>query len=186
MEDNNIIELFFQRSENAIAETSKKYGRYCRKIAYSILQNSRDTEECVNDTYLKAWNSIPPQKPNNLAVFLSRITRNLALDKYRSANRIKRGKGQTEQVLDELSGCLPLENKTEAVIEDIVITETVNNFLSSLSAENRTVFVRRYWYMDSIQKIAHDHGYSISKVKMSLMRSRNELKILLEKEGIIV
>lgn len=186
MDDQNIIELFFQRSENAITETAKKYDKYCRKIAYNILQNKRDTEECLNDTYLKTWNAIPPQKPLNLRVFLGKITRNLALDKYKNTNRLKRGNGQVNQVLDEITEILPSEIRTEKVIDDIVITETINRFLASISLENRTIFMRRYWYMDTIQEIANEYGYSISKVKMSLMRSRNELKLLLEKEGIII
>lgn len=184
MKDNDIIELFWKRSENAITETSIKYGKYCFKIAQNILDNEKDSEECVNDAYLKVWNHIPPQRPNNFAAYLGRTTRNTALDKYKNTNRKKRGQGQTEEVLEELTGCIPSNNNTEYIADNIVLAEVLNKFLSTLPTNTRKVFMQRYWYMSSVKEISKELGYSESKVKMLLLRTRNELKLLLEKEGI--
>lgn len=184
MDDRQILELYQERSEAAISETAKKYGAYCHSIAYYILYNEEDTEECVNDTYLKAWEVIPPQYPNKLSAFLGKITRNLALDKYRYYSREKRNNGQTALVLEELSDCVPATTSTEQVMEDKFLVETLNCFLAELSAEKRKMFLRRYWYLSSIQEIAVDFAVSESKVKMTLLRLRSKLKQILEKEGI--
>lgn len=184
MDDKQILDLYWARSEKAIAETISKYGRYCRSIAYNILRNNEDCEECVNDTYLKAWESIPPQRPNSLSAFLGRITRNLSLNKYKHNKTHKRGLGQIPLVLEELQECIPSVNNTEHLADELVLTEVLNRFLADLPPEARMIFMRRYWYMSSIKEIAADFSASESKVKMSLSRSRNKLRDLLGKEGI--
>ena len=184
MDDWQIIELYYERSETAILESANKYGSYCYYIAYHILYNEQDSEECVNDTYFRAWKVIPPQCPNKLSVFLGRITRNLALDKYRYYNREKRGNGQMALILDELQECISTSNHTEQVLEERMLVEALNHFLRGLSKEKRMMFLRRYWYMSSIKEIAEDYEISEGKVKMTLLRIRNKLKQVLEKEGI--
>jgi len=184
MEDKQIIKLYFARAESAIEETANKYGKYCHVIAYNILYNDEDSEECVNDTYLKAWNVMPPQCPNILSAFLGKITRNLALDKYRYNNRKKRGGSQIAFALEELEDCIPAKNTVEQAIEDEALVEVLNNFLEGLAEENRKFFMQRYWYMRTIREIATEYGVSESKVKMVLMRCRNQLKQILEQEGI--
>lgn len=184
MDDKRIIALYWERSETAIAETAHKYGKYCRYIAFNILCNEEDSEECVNDTYLRAWNSISPHRPSVLKTFLGKITRNLSLDKYEKLNAQKRNNGQITSIFDEMQECLPASDNTENIIEEMDLTDILNRFLSSLPAEQRKIFMRRYWYFSSIKEIAVDYGLSESKVKMSLYRLRNELKSLLEKEGV--
>ena len=184
MDDSKIIELYMERSEQAISETSKKYGRYCHYIAYSILHNDEDSEECVNDTYLRAWNSIPPKRPSKLQTFLGKITRNLSLNKWDQYNTEKRGAGQTMLALEELHDCIPATGDAEQIIDDLALAEVFNCFLASLPKERRKIFMRRYWYLSPIKEISTDYSISESKVKMSLLRSRNELRQLLEKEGI--
>lgn len=184
MEDKQIVDLFWERSESAISETQRKYGKYCYFIAHNILYNIEDSEECVNDTYMRAWNSMPQQRPSVLKTFLGKITRNLALNRYKALSANKRNSGQVPLALDELQECIPGEDNTANVVDDLALAEVFNCFLASLSKERRKVFMRRYWYLDSIKEIAADFSMSESKVKMSLMRSRNELKSLLEMEGI--
>lgn len=184
MDDTQIIDLYWTRSENAISETINKYGRYCHSIAFNILHNSEDSEECVNDTYMKAWEIIPPQRPECLAVFLGKITRNLSLNRYNMHTAGKRGYGQIPLALDELSECIASSDNVEHVADDIMLTEALNNFLASLSLESRKIFMRRYWYLSPVKEIAYDFGISESKVKMSLLRSRAKLKTLLQKEGV--
>ncbi len=186
MEDRKIIELFNERSETAISETAEKYGKYCHVIAYNILYNEEDTQECVNDTYLKAWESIPPQIPNKLSAFLGKITRNLAISKYRYNNSKKRGGGQIPFALEELAECIPAANTTEQAVSDNLFTEILNRFLEELSLEKRKIFLQRYWYLCSITEIAEEFAISESKVKMILLRTRNKLKQVLEKEGITI
>lgn len=186
MDDKKIIELYFDRSEQAISETAKKYGRYCHYIAFQILHNAEDSEECVNDTYFRAWNAIPPKRPERLRTFLGKITRNLSLNKCEKQTAQKRGSGQTEQVLEELMECIPSENNVEKVIEDKFILEILNDFLAKLSADKRKLFVRRYFYLSSIKEIARDYGLSESKVTVTLFRTRQMLKEVLEKEGVIL
>lgn len=183
MNDSQILELYRARSENAIAETANKYGKYCHYIARNILHDNEESEECVNDTYLKAWENIPPQRPKQLGTFLGKITRNLALNKYKHDTTQKRGAGQVSLALDELQECLPDGSDVEQVVDELVLTETLNQFLASLPTETRKVFMRRYWYVSSIKEIAADFNISESKVKMLLLRARNELKKTLEKEG---
>lgn len=183
MEDKEIVQLYFDRSETAIFQTAAKYGKYCHTVAFNILHNLQDSEECVNDTYLKAWEIIPPHCPERLAAFLGKITRNLALDTYRRYSAEKRGGGEMKAVFDEIGDCVAsLEASDE--FEEVELTEILNSFLSSLSPENRKIFVRRYWYVSTVKEIADDYGISESKVKMSLLRSRNQLREVLTKEGI--
>jgi len=184
MDDNKILDLYWERSETAIVETSIKYGRYCRYIAYNILQNYEDSDECVNDTYLRAWNSIPPHRPNKFSTFLGKITRNLSFNMYEKNTAQKRGAGQIPLVLDELQGCVPSCSSVENAINEIILKDALNKFLSVISQESRIIFMQRYWYMCSIKEIASEHRYSESKVKMILLRVRNDLKIFFEKEGI--
>jgi len=184
MDDRQILKLFEERSEAAISETAEKYGRYCHTIAYNILCNEEDTEECVNDTYLKAWEAIPPQVPEKLSAFLGKITRNLALDKYRFYNSAKRGGGQTALALEELQECVSAADSTEQAVSDKLLVEILNRFLKELPLEKRRIFMKRYWYLQSIQEIAGELAISESKVKMTLLRTRSKLKQVLEKEGI--
>lgn len=184
MNDLEIIALFFARQENAISATADKYGNYCHAIAYNILFNNSDAEECVNDTYLGAWNSIPPQRPNNLAAYLGKITRNLALNRYKHNTVAKRGYGQVEIALSELENCISDNTDVEQAVEDSLIVSVINRFLYAHSLKNRNIFIRRYWYLCSIQDIADSYKMSESNVKVLLFRMRNELKKQLEKEGV--
>mgnify|MGYP003298482919 CR=1 FL=1 len=183
MDDRQIINLFNERSETAISETAAKYGKYCHAIAYNILFNEEDTEECVNDTYLKAWENIPPQEPNILSAFLGKITRNLAISKYRYYNSKKRGNGQVALALEELAECIPSQSSTEQAVSDRLLVETLNCFLNELPLEKRNIFLQRYWYLRSVAEIAKEFAITESKVKMILLRTRNKLKQFLEKEG---
>lgn len=186
MDDKQIVDLYWERSETAISETAKKYGRYCHYIAFNILYNDEDSEECVNDTYLNAWNSMPSNRPSVLKTFLGKLTRNLSLNRYKQLTAEKRGKGQMPLVIDELHECLPAAGNTENVVDDMVLAEVLNRFLAALGAEQRRIFMRRYWYLSPVKEIAADYSIGESKVKMSLLRSRGELKSLLEKEGISI
>lgn len=186
MEDKQIVSLYWARSEAAISETANKYGKYCSCIAYNILHNAEDCGECVNDTYLMAWQAMPPKRPERLSAFLGKITRNLALNKYERSTAQKRGHGQVPLALDELAECIPANRDLENVVDDILLGEIFNRFLSELQAEARKLFMRRYWYLSPIKEIAADYGISESKVKMVLLRSRNALKLILEKEGIVL
>ena len=184
MDDSRIIALYWARSEEAIRETDQKYGPYCRTIAWNILQDREDSEECVNDTWLQAWNTIPPKKPSLLKAFLGKITRNLALDKYRFYRAQKRGGQETHLALEELKDCIPHPSTTEQAAEDLALTEVLDRFLAGLKPETRKLFLRRYWYASSIQDIARDYGMSESKVKTTLHRTREKLRRHLEQEGI--
>ena len=186
MDDRQIIALYNERSEAALSETENKYGRYCRTIAYNILNNEEDSEECVNDTWLKAWEAIPPRCPDSLAAFLGKITRNLALNLYKHKNREKRGGGQTMLVLEELVECVPGTDSTEDAVDEALLAEVLNGFLAELPTEKRKIFMRRYWYLSSVREIAEEYGLSESKVKMTLLRLRSKLKTVLEKEGILL
>ena len=185
MEDRKIVDLYFERSETAISETQKKYGKYCYSIAYNILSSSLDAEECENDTYLRAWEAIPPERPRLLKSFLGRITRNLAFDRYDRDHALKRG-GSTELALEELSECIPSSDDGRDVSDEIALSEAINRFLGALPKQTRIVFLRRYWYLYSISDIAKDLGLSESNVKVMLMRTRRKFKDHLEKEGISI
>lgn len=181
MEDKRIIELYWLRSEEAISQTASKYGAYCRSIAWNILYNQEDTEECVNDTWLRTWDTIPPQRPKVLQTFLGKITRNLSLDRWRSNHAQKRDNGVL-LALEELEECVPCGNSNMS--EDLTIRDALNGFLRGLKPEHRKVFLRRYWYLSPVKEIAEDYKISESKVKMILLRTREKLKAHLESEGI--
>jgi RNA polymerase sigma-70 factor (ECF subfamily) len=184
LDDRKIIDLYWRRSESAIGETANKYARYCHSISFNILHDMEDAEECVNDTYLRAWDAMPPQRPNCLAVFLGKITRNLSLDRFRHYAAGKRGFAQTTLVLDELAECVPSAAGVEQTMDDRELAQALSLFLKSLPRQKRVIFVRRYWYLMPIKTIAERLGQSESQVKSALFRTRNALKSFLEKEGI--
>ena len=184
MEDKQIVALYWERSENAIAETEKKYGRYCRYIAYNILYSDQDAEECVNDTYQKAWETMPPKQPELLSAYLGKITRSLAINRFRYDHAVKRSPGM-EVILDEVAEFISDSNGVDA-LDEIHLRDVINSFVASLTREVRIVFVRRYWYMSSIKEIAADYGMTESKIKVMLMRTRQKFKEHLEREGISV
>lgn len=186
MEDRQIVDLYWERSEAAISESAEKYGRYCHSIAYRILFDEQDSCECVNDTWLKAWESMPPHRPAVLSAFLGKITRNLAINRYHFNRTEKRGGGQLPLAMEELEDCIPSAQSVESVADDLVLKDVLSRFISSLSADNRRIFLQRYWYFCSVKEIAQEFGMTQSRVKMSLLRSRNELKAMLEKEGIVL
>lgn len=185
MEDEQIVDLYWKRSEAAIRQTERKYGRYCRAIAYNILSSDEDSRECVNDTWLKAWSSMPPQRPVRLQAFLGKITRNIALDRYRRKAAGKRSVERVGVAFEELSECLPaMPDEADRIVEGMALTQVLDRFLTSLSEDSRRMFMRRYWYFSSIKEIARDLGVTEGKVKMSLLRARMQLRDLLEKEGV--
>ncbi|MGI5899086.1 MAG: RNA polymerase sigma factor [Christensenellales bacterium] len=186
MDDSKIVDLYWERSETAINETSKKYSRYCHYISFNILHNNEDAEECVNDTYLRAWNAMPTKRPNVLSTFLGKITRNLSFDRFKQYNAEKRGFGQVEQTLSELDECVPSVSNVEQEIDEKVLEEALNGFLQSLPKQKRKMFVQRYWYLMSIKEIAEDSNTSESQIKSMLFRERKTLKSILEKEGVIL
>ena len=185
MTDDKIIQLFFQRKEVAIEETQKKYGSYCFKIANNILNNREDSEECLNDTWLKAWESIPPTRPAYLNLFLAKITRNFAINTYRSKHTHKRGKGEIALVLDELEECITGETDVETLYIAEELQSSINKFVRGLSEKDGNVFIRRYFYADSIKDISNRYYISENNVRVMLSRTRNKLKLRLEKEGYI-
>lgn len=185
MEDDGIVDLYWARSENAISETSKKYGNYCYSIAYNVLGNAEDADESVNDVYLEAWNNIPPHRPSVLSTFLGKITRRISIDKWRGRTAEKRGGGETVLVLDELSDCIPSNRSVEHEAEAAELSRLINNFVMALSPMDRRVFICRYWYLDPIAEIAQRFGFSQSKVKMMLHRQRKKLLDYLEREAFL-
>ncbi len=184
MKDSDIIDLYFARKEEAITVTSEKYGNYCYTVAYNILHNGEDSEECVSDTWLGAWNSIPPQKPNRLSAYLGKITRNLSLNRCKKHNAQKRGLGETPLVFSELEDCISDNQTPETAFELAAVTEVINKFLYANDIQKRNIFIRRYFYFYPIKDIAKAYGISESKVASLLFRMRNELKNFLIKEGI--
>ena len=181
MEDDSIVNLYWARSENAISETSKKYGDYCYSIAYGILGNAEDAAESVNDTYLDAWNAIPPHRPTILSTFLGKITRRISIDKWRRRTAEKRGSNEITLALDELDECIPTKRSVEEEVELAELAKVIDRFVMSLPPVQRRVFICRYWYLDSISAISQQFGFSQSKVKMMLHRQRMKLLGILEK-----
>ena len=182
MDDSQIIELYFERDEKAIKETELKYGALCFSIANNILNNEADTEECVNDTYLSVWNIIPPQRPNNFKAFVSKITRNLSLKRIEFNNAIKRS-ADTIISLSELEDVLPSKS-VQSEIEDEMLGKLISDFLRNEKEGARNVFIRKYWYFDTVADIAVRYSFSESKVKSILFHTRNRLKDYLIKEGV--
>ncbi|MEK5240309.1 sigma-70 family RNA polymerase sigma factor [Paenibacillus sp. FSL L8-0470] len=183
MEDQGIVRLYLQRSQQAIIETKNKYGAYCRVIARNTLSSYSDIEECENDTYLGAWNAIPPNMPRKFPVFLGRITRNIALDKH-GYNSAKKRNREFEVILTELEECLASPETVETEYEAGEIANLINQFLYALDEQARNLFIGRYWYSYSIKDLSKSFNMSSSKVKSILFRLRNKLKVHLEKEGV--
>jgi RNA polymerase sigma-70 factor (ECF subfamily) len=183
MEDFEIVELYWDRNENAITQTDRKYGKYCRKIAFSIVNDREDTEECVNDTYLQTWNSLPPQRPEKLSTYLGKICRNISINLYEKLTADKRGGNETDACLDEISELVGGSSEVEEQLDLTVLTDLINKFLKRCEKQVRTVFVQRYWYMMSVKEIARENRMSDSNVKMTLSRTREKLKLYLEEEG---
>ena len=185
MDDKEVIDQFWARSESAINAVSDKYSKYCRSIAFNILGNAEDTEEVISDTFYRVWNAIPPNRPNSLRAFIGKITRNLSFDRLEKAKAEKRGGGQFDALLSELEECIAdSRNPFDELIESETITVAMNAFLSEQSADNRRIFVRRYWRAASIEEIAADFDMSVGKVKTILFRMRKKLRNHLESEGI--
>ena len=185
MNDDQIIQLYFDRSEQAIKETDTKYGGYCYSIAYNILTNPEDAEESVSDTYLAAWNTIPPRRPNFLNAFLAKMTRHISIDRWRKLSAKKRGGGEIILALEELEECVGSHN-VETELAKKELTRVLNMFLSSLTETERNVFLCRYWYLDSISAICEQFGYSQSKVKVMLHRTRKALHNCLVSEEYVL
>lgn len=183
MEDSRIVELYFARSDRAISETASKYGGYCYAIAYNILCSNEDAEESVNDTYHAAWNSMPPHRPSILSTFLGKITRRISIDRWRKRGAEKRGGGEIPLVLDELLECVADEKRVETEFEKQQLSDVIGAFIRSLPATEQKVFLCRYWYMDPIDAIGRQFGFSESKVKSMLYRIREKLRVVLNKEG---
>lgn len=183
MDDNSIVQLYWDRDEKAIAATSEKYGSYCGAIARNILGNCEDAQECVNDTYLNAWNAIPPHRPEVLSTFLGKITRNISFNLYKYKQAEKRGGGQAAVVLDELEECISGQNMPEDEVFRKELVEAINSFLASISVEKRKIFVCRYWYADSILDIAKKFGVTENSVSVTLNRLRKKLHSYLMERG---
>ena len=184
MNDKSIVDLYFSRDEEAITQTDKKYGRYCYSIAYNILMSREDAEESVSDTYMTAWKAIPPRRPSVLATFLGKITRNLAIDRWRERVATKRGGGEVTLALDELEDCVAGLQNVEMEYERKELIRAYVKFLDTLPITDRRVFLCRYWYVDSVEAIAEKFGFSQSKVKTMLYRTRAKLRKQLAEEGL--
>ena len=186
MNDDRIIKLYFERSEDAITETDKKYGGACRSVAYNILGSHEDSEECTNDTYMKVWDAIPPKKPVKLGAFVVTIARNLALDMYKAANRIKYGRGYKSVDFDEIALCLPAKESVESEVDRKAVLNEVEKFLSKQPRDKQIMFIRRYFYCSTYAEIAGDLNTSEDRVRKTLVRMREKLREHLEKEGIAI
>ena len=178
MDDSKIVEMYFSRDEKAIEETSAKYGRLCYYIAYNVLSSREDSEECVNDAYLHAWNSIPPTRPTSLGAYLSRITRNAAIDKYKAQRAKKRGENDEPLAFEELEGCI---SEADEIGEELILRECINSFLQNLTPKHRIIFVQRYFYMSKIKEIAENNQISEATVRVILLRLRQRFKAHIEK-----
>ena len=184
MNDKSIVDLYFSRDEEAITQTDKKYGRYCYSIAYNILTNKEDAEESVSDTYMTAWRAIPPRRPAVLSTFLGKITRHISIDRWRERVATKRGGGEVTLALEELEDCVAGLQNVEMEYERKELIRAYVKFLDTLPVTERRVFLCRYWYVDSIEVIAEKFGFSQSKVKTMLYRTRAKLRKQLAEEGL--
>ncbi len=185
MEDEKIIELYFERSESAISETAEKYGNYLYKIAFNILSDNEDSEESVNDTYMSAWNTIPPEKPNIFSAFLSKITRYISLNRYRAKKTEKRGGREIDTAFEEIEECVPDKSDIYDEIEAKELAKMISDYLKKLPKTERKIFVCRYYYLDSLSDISKQFGFSQSKVASMLHRTRKKILSHLEKEGVL-
>ena len=185
MDDAQIVQLYWNRDERAISATAEKYGAYCAKIAKNIVGNEEDAEECVNDTYLNAWNAMPPHRPSALSAFLGKITRNIAFNKYKHNTAEKRGGGEIAAILDELAECIPGKSDYDAEqeLDRKELIRTVDSFLDSLPKNKRNIFMRRYWFSDSVSEIARQNGMKEGAVSAALSRLRLSLRNYLEERG---
>lgn len=183
MEDNRIVDLYWARSEHAITQTAEKYGNYCYSIAFGILANAEDAEESVNDTYLNAWNAMPPHRPTVLSTFLGKITRRVSIQRWRMKHAEKRGGGEIVFALDELSDCIPSNHSVEREVEEAELAKELNAFLQSLSANERDLFIGRYWFLMPVAEISTKMGFGESKTKMILFRTREKLREYLKRRG---
>lgn len=183
MDDERIIRLYWDRDETAIAATAKKYGNYCGSIALNILKDREDAEECVNDTYLRTWKSIPPQRPKLLSAFLGKIVRNLSLDRRRYNNADKRSQSQADIVFDEVAEIVSGRDDVEGAINTIELTDALDTFLKNLSPEKRKIFICRYWYFDSVKSIASRCNVTENNVSVILNRLRRQLSEYLSERG---
>ncbi len=186
MEDRDIVELYWRRDERAISESAAKYGKYCGSIAANILRRTEDVEESVNDTWMSAWNCMPPHRPEVLPSFLGKITRHICLKKWRERCARKRGGGEAELAFEELSESIPDGQSIDEAVQVKELAGIVNTFLNGLPETERYVFVCRYWYLDPIASIGAQYGFSQSKVKTMLWRTRKKLMLQLEKEGVFL
>ncbi len=184
MEDREIVDLYWQRSDLAISETESKYGRYCRTIAYNICGDDGDAEECVNDTWFRAWNRMPTERPTVLSAFLGCITRNLAINRIKAKNRKKRGGGEAPLALDELAECVPGGQSPERALEAKELEAAVGRFVAGLPETEKLAFVLRYWYLAPVAVIAQRLGCRESRIKSCLFRTRKKLKVYLQEEGL--
>lgn len=185
MEDEKIIELYFERNESAISETAEKYGNYLYKIAFNILSDNEDSEESVNDTYMSVWNTIPPEKPNVFSAFLSKITRYISLNRYRAGKAEKRGGGEIDAAFEEIEECVPDKSNIYDEIETKELAEIISDYLKKLPETERKIFVCRYYYLDSLSDISKQFGFSQSKVASMLHRTRKKILSNLKKEGVL-
>lgn len=185
MDDAAIIDLYWARSEQAIEATAARYGSYCSAIAFRILNDSGDAEECVNDTWLRAWNAMPPQRPGRLSAFLGRITRNLALDRWSARHAAKRGGQEAALALEELSYCIAARHSPEQQVDDAELAGAVNRFLHSLPVRPRNIFLARYWSFLPLKEIAGRYEMRENAVKVSLHRTRQNLRAFLKQEGLL-
>lgn len=184
MTDDAILDLYFSRSPQAIPAAAEKYGAYCRAIAGNILPSAEDAEECVNDAYLRSWEAIPPHRPERLSAFLGKITRNLSLTRLSRLSAKKRGSGEVPLALLELQECVPAPDTPESALDEKLLTQALTDFLRAQKPRERTVFLKRYWYLCSIPAIARQTGLSESNVKVILHRTRQALRDYLREEGI--
>lgn len=185
MDDKAILDLYWSRSESAISETDAKYGAYCFCIAYNILNNREDSEESVSDTYMAAWNSMPPKRPAILSAFLGKMTRYISLDHWKKRSRLKRGGGEMDLCLEELGDCVSGQESTEDKVIRRETISAVNRFLDTLSETERTVFLCRYWYLESVKDIAERFGLNPNRTSVMLRRVRQKLNAQLAKEGLL-
>ena len=186
MQDKNIVDLYWERNEEAITHTDIKYGKYLWKIAHNILSDVEDSKECVNDTYLAAWNSIPPHRPTILSTYLGKITRRISINVFHKRNRVKRCVSEYAISLDEVGDCIPHRESPESACEEKLLGEAINRFLYTQSEEARTLFIGRYYFFDSLKDAASYSGMSESKAKSMLFRMRCALKVYLEQEGFYI
>ena len=186
MRDTDILDLYWARDERAITETQNSYGKYCYSIAWHILYDKEDSDECVNDTWFRAWNAIPPGRPGKFALFLGKITRNLSLDRWKEKRTMKRGGGETAAALDELAECVPDAHNIEDAVVAAELERMINDFLHMLPEKDCNVFLRRYWYVEEYSEIARRYDMNLNTVKTSLFRTRTKLREYLEREGIVL